>query len=168
MIIWSTRPGSNRRPPRWQGDAGVDFIEVFRLNRSYRVVSINSGGSAGGGNRTRVQPISRSGGPYFDGRTGAEWLRRASWPKASSAPRPRERSARLTAFAAAFTRKAPRGSCIGRAGADTLDRLALLHGVSCGPALAQSLHTARFSARGQLGPTTQPGVSALLPVPVPD
>ncbi len=44
-FIWSTRPGSlagfarfalaerssaaNRRPPRWQGDAGVDSIEVF-------------------------------------------------------------------------------------------------------------------------------------------
>ncbi len=44
-LIWSTRPGSlascardalaerssaaNRRPPRWQGDAGVDFIEFF-------------------------------------------------------------------------------------------------------------------------------------------
>ena len=35
---------ANRRPPRWQGDAGVDFIEEFRLNRSNRVVLINSGG----------------------------------------------------------------------------------------------------------------------------
>ncbi len=42
-------------PPRWQGDAGREFIEVFRSDRSYRAVSINSGGSAGGGNRTRVQ-----------------------------------------------------------------------------------------------------------------
>ncbi len=37
-----------------------------------------------------------------------------------------------------------------------------------GPVLAQSLHTARFIARGQLGPTTQPGFSAFLPVPVPN
>jgi hypothetical protein len=81
-FIWSTRPGSqagfarkalaeqssaaNRRPPRWQGDAGLDFIEVFRLNRSYRIVSVNSGGSAGGGNREQedqaidsVRPIWR-------------------------------------------------------------------------------------------------------------
>ncbi len=59
-IFWSTRPGSqagfardalaerssaaNRRPPRWQGDAGVDFIEVFRPERSYRCVSVKSGG----------------------------------------------------------------------------------------------------------------------------
>jgi hypothetical protein len=35
---------ANRRPPRWQGDAGLDFIEVFRLERSYRIVSVNSGG----------------------------------------------------------------------------------------------------------------------------
>jgi hypothetical protein len=33
---------SGRSSP-WQGDAGVDFIEEFRLNRSYRVVSVNSG-----------------------------------------------------------------------------------------------------------------------------
>jgi len=34
--LWGQRsePGSNRRPPRWQGDAGVDFIEFFRRNRS--------------------------------------------------------------------------------------------------------------------------------------
>ena len=67
LFVWSTRPGSragfardalaerssaaNRRPPRWQGDAGLDFIEVFRPERSYRCVSVNSGGSAGGGNR---------------------------------------------------------------------------------------------------------------------
>ena len=44
-FIWSTRPDSNWRPSRWQGDAGVDFIEVFRLRRSYRCVSVNSGGS---------------------------------------------------------------------------------------------------------------------------
>jgi hypothetical protein len=31
-------------PPRWQGDAGADFIEEFRLKRSYRAVSVNSGG----------------------------------------------------------------------------------------------------------------------------
>jgi hypothetical protein len=50
-ISWSTRPAANQRPPRWQGDAGVDFIEEFRPKRSYRCVSVNSGGSAGGGNR---------------------------------------------------------------------------------------------------------------------
>jgi len=33
-------------PSRWQGDACLDFIEVFRLNRSYRVVSIASWGKA--------------------------------------------------------------------------------------------------------------------------
>jgi hypothetical protein len=38
---WSTRPDSNRRPSRWREDAGVDFIGVFRLKRSYRVVSAN-------------------------------------------------------------------------------------------------------------------------------
>jgi hypothetical protein len=43
-VFWSTRPGSNGRPPRWQGDAGVGFIEVFRPERSYRCVSVNSGG----------------------------------------------------------------------------------------------------------------------------
>jgi hypothetical protein len=31
-------------PFRWQGDAGLDFIERSRLERSYRVVSVNSGG----------------------------------------------------------------------------------------------------------------------------
>jgi hypothetical protein len=35
---------SRPRPSRWQGDAGVDSIEEFRLKRSYRVVSVNSGG----------------------------------------------------------------------------------------------------------------------------
>jgi hypothetical protein len=35
---------ANRRPPRWQGDAGLDFIAVFRPERSYRCVSVNSGG----------------------------------------------------------------------------------------------------------------------------
>ncbi len=44
MFTWSTRPDSNRRPSGWQGDAGVDFIEEFRLKRSYRCVSVNSGG----------------------------------------------------------------------------------------------------------------------------
>jgi hypothetical protein len=34
-------------PPRWQRDACLDFIEFFRLNRSYRCVSVNSGGSWG-------------------------------------------------------------------------------------------------------------------------
>jgi len=38
---------ANRRPPRWRGDAGVDFIEVFRLNRSYRVASVNKWGKRG-------------------------------------------------------------------------------------------------------------------------
>ena len=53
-------------PPRWQGDAGVDFIEEFRLNRSYRVVSINSGGSAGGGNR--VSEARRGGAARLSAR----------------------------------------------------------------------------------------------------
>jgi hypothetical protein len=39
--------GSAFSPSRWQGDARRDFIEDFRLNRSYRVVSINSGGNWG-------------------------------------------------------------------------------------------------------------------------
>jgi hypothetical protein len=59
-LFWSTRPGSNRRPPRWQGDAGVDFIEEFRPKRSYRVVSINSGGSQGARNLL-VRPAPRCG-----------------------------------------------------------------------------------------------------------
>jgi len=42
---------------RWQGDAGVHFIEEFRPDRSYRVVSINSGGRT---SRTLVfrQPLA--------------------------------------------------------------------------------------------------------------
>ena len=44
FLCWSTRPDSNWRPSRWQRDAGVDFIEEFHSERSYRVVSINSGG----------------------------------------------------------------------------------------------------------------------------
>jgi hypothetical protein len=83
---WSTRPGSqagfarealaerssaaNRRPPRWQGDAGLDFIEVFRPERSYRCVSVNSGG--------RIRGLSRSpafhSGPGLDGELAALWL----------------------------------------------------------------------------------------------
>ena len=71
--MWSARPDSNsseallplpRRslrllptnysliarssPSRWQGDVGVDFIEDFRLKRSYRCVSVNSGGRLAG------------------------------------------------------------------------------------------------------------------------
>ena len=42
---WSTRPDSDRRPSRWQGDGRLDFIGEIRSERSYRVVSINSGGS---------------------------------------------------------------------------------------------------------------------------
>ena len=55
-------------PSRWQGDAWVDFIQVSRLNRSYRVVSINSGGSSRHSvsrtqlaRRTRTQSCSMSG-----------------------------------------------------------------------------------------------------------
>jgi hypothetical protein len=43
-FVWSTRPDSNWRPSRWQGDARLDFIEEFRRKRSYRYVSVNSGG----------------------------------------------------------------------------------------------------------------------------
>jgi hypothetical protein len=48
---WTTRPGSNRHslrceliahnsPPRWQGDACLDFIEKFRAER---VISMRFG-----------------------------------------------------------------------------------------------------------------------------
>jgi len=49
--LWMTwdmdriRSTANRRPSRWQGDAGVIFIKVFRPKRSDRVVSVSSGGS---------------------------------------------------------------------------------------------------------------------------
>jgi hypothetical protein len=46
-LRWSTRPDSNWRPSRWQGDARLDFIKEFRLERSYRYVSVNSGGRLG-------------------------------------------------------------------------------------------------------------------------
>jgi hypothetical protein len=54
------------RPPRWQGDAGVDFIEVFRPEWSYRCVSVNSGGSAGGGNQ--ISEARRAGAARLSAR----------------------------------------------------------------------------------------------------
>jgi hypothetical protein len=44
-------------PSRWQGDAGGDSIELFRPKRSYRVVSVNRGGSWEAGNRVASPPL---------------------------------------------------------------------------------------------------------------
>ena len=38
----------------WQEDAGVDSIEKFRLKRSYRCVSVNSGGRVYGAREHQV------------------------------------------------------------------------------------------------------------------
>jgi hypothetical protein len=44
-LSYSLLANRSQLPSRWQGDARVDFIEEFRPERSYRYVSVNSGGS---------------------------------------------------------------------------------------------------------------------------
>jgi hypothetical protein len=48
-------------PFRWQGDAGADFIEELRLERSYRYVSVNSGGRLEGQNCAQLRHAFSAG-----------------------------------------------------------------------------------------------------------
>jgi hypothetical protein len=82
LNFWSTRPGSNRRPPRWQGDGGRDFIEFFRPNRSNRAVSINGGGNWGQGNlgrRLSVASTLRRLRPLFSANVAVNTCRCGDW-----------------------------------------------------------------------------------------
>jgi len=71
---------------RWQGDAGIDFIEKFRLERSYRCVSINGGGSRW----ERFCPVNRvpTWASSHDRRVVLARFQRASGNPSAITPRP--------------------------------------------------------------------------------